>query len=156
LEDFLRGLGLEDLPTDQRRDLLTHVILGLAREALIDEESWDFVASQGEDNEYRTGHIPQTDHRTSHFIHPLWASSCSCGGSPIMDQTRFLDPSLELVLSEEIPPLESTTIGDKDEEYESRVQELDQLLESDELAELRAGSVALINEMERPGISILP
>lgn len=113
MEEFVRTLGFEELSPDARRDLIGHAIWGLSREQLIDEDSWEFIVERNEQTPL--GAHADTDRDPLVSFHPtalgaeLFLWGC---GSAVIDSRAFLDPALELVISDEFPALASTRILD--------------------------------------------
>ncbi|MGC5225437.1 hypothetical protein ACPW96_22970 [Micromonospora sp. DT81.3] len=113
LEDFMRALTLEHLNEEERRDVVGHAIWGLGREGLIDEDSWEFIVRRGE--ETPLGAHAHTDREPMLSFHPsplgaeLFLWGC---GSGVVDQSQYLDPALDLLLSEDLAPLDSTKVLD--------------------------------------------
>lgn len=114
MDEFMRGLGVESLSEEQRREIVGHAILGLAREQLIDEDSWEFIVRRGEPAPLAAHADTDREPMVSFHPSPLGAELFLWGcGSPSVDQRRLLDPALELVLSDVFPPLASTEIDDR-------------------------------------------
>lgn len=113
MEEFLQTLGLEHLDEQRRRDVVGHAIWGLSREELIDEDTWEFVVRRGEQTPL--GAHAHTDRDPMLSFHPtplgveLFLWGC---GSAVVDPWFYLDEGLELIISEEFPPLCSTQVSD--------------------------------------------
>jgi hypothetical protein len=104
LDDFMEALDLGAAGKDQRRDALDHVVLGLARESLIDEDDWDYVVDSAADRpKLRRPHVAFHPSPLGAELY-LWA-----GGSELVDQTYLLDAGIELVFSSDVVPAPRAT-----------------------------------------------
>lgn len=105
-ESFFASMEPSPTSEDGRRTLLDHVILGLAREELVHEHSWNYERGSLHPED---GSLPRR--QLSVHPSPLGAELFLWGmGSPVIDQARLFDVSLELVYREEIPPLEGCSL----------------------------------------------
>jgi len=91
------------------RGLLQHVILGLAREELVDDVSWNYSRTMASAPDGDDGH---TEEPLAVHPSPLGAELFLWGmGSPVIDQARLFDPGLELVYPDDIGPLVGSRLG---------------------------------------------
>jgi hypothetical protein len=88
------------------------VVLGLAREELIEGNTWGYGKRHLSD---ATG-LPAVSFHPS----PLGAELFLWGaGSADLDQAHLFDPGLELIPSDSIPPLTLSSLGSEDEEIDA-------------------------------------
>ena len=90
LTEFVQILGVADLSPRGRRDVMNHVVLGLAKEELVDHDAWALVTDLWK-------HSTETGERVSFHPTPLGAELFLWGcASPVTDQAQLFDPGLEL------------------------------------------------------------
>lgn len=122
--EFLSALGLTGLSHEQSRQVIEHVVLGLARDQLIDEDSWGYELEPDGAGRVLLASV-------SFHPSPLGAELFLWGcGSAVIDQSHFLDPALELVLLEDFPPLTSTDVRTTSHATSIELSDLDAALAS--------------------------
>jgi hypothetical protein len=101
LDELFLSLEMPQANWDERKQVLDHAVLGLAREDLIARDQWWY----NEDQSYLEFHPTALGAELL-----LWGA-----GSVVIDHSRFFDPALELVIEDDPAPLRTVRIGNPDE-----------------------------------------
>lgn len=97
LAEFAECLGIRDQSKLAQRDILNHIVLGLAREEVVDHDSWGLVTDFWSDPS-------GSKERVSFHPTPLGAELFLWGcASPVTDQAQLFDPGLELAFELDVP-----------------------------------------------------